>query len=63
MFNGTILIGNHLEVDHMNLNIQEWDESVSEFHVFPMLCVVKHESVISIQIGWLAWVYDFTFIY
>ena len=47
----------------MNLNIQEWDESVSEFHVFPMLCVVKHESVISIQIGWLAWVYDFTFIY
>ncbi len=46
----------------MKISVEDWDEDMSEFHILPMLCIVKQELVVSIQFGWLFWIYDFTIV-
>lgn len=46
----------------MKIQSSDWDVDLNEFHIFPMLCVVRKKPHISIQVGWLFWIYDFTFV-
>lgn len=44
----------------MKLKIDEWKDEIDEFCVLPLFHLTWANRVMTISVGWLFWIYEFT---